>query len=116
MKPKRKAPACSIKKGECRNPLGINNRAKLSQNQMISHFLAKLANGTLEKVLKPGTLTTMAEDTARAAFNHAQVGNAKYLEIVLDRTEGRLKDQLEISGGVSVDYASLISAARKTQG
>jgi hypothetical protein len=109
---KRKATPASFKKGQVGNPHGVNNYAKRQQTNRISSFLAILADKQAKKLLDEPHDMTVAEMIARRIYEHAAGGNAKFAEIALDRTEGRLKDQLEISGEVNVDYAALISAAR----
>jgi hypothetical protein len=98
MKKRRTPPPKCIQKGEVRNPLGINNRAKATQTRSITHFLLRLRDEESRRLLDEPHKMTNAEKLARKIYFHAEEGKAPYAEMVLDRTEGKVSSPVELSG------------------
>jgi hypothetical protein len=90
-----------VKPGEVINPLGINNRKKAEDTRRVTFFLNKLIseNGSLSELLKDDTKIkrVYAETLARAIYIQSLTESA-YCGILLDRTEGKVPNPVELSG------------------
>lgn len=100
-KPKR-IPKSAVKPGEVRNPKGINNPVKWAETRRVSHFLKQIleSEGTMREMLLKGEgdrKEIHALKLARSAYLQAHLESA-FLGIVLDRTEGKVPNPVELSG------------------
>jgi hypothetical protein len=97
----RTLPPRGAKPGEVRNPLGKNGKEKTAETRRVTHFLKQLlADPHAVETLMDETKRkeVLAEKLAKAAYIHAYNGDPSFFSQIMDRTEGKVPNPVELSG------------------
>lgn len=89
------------KKGEVRNPTGINRKRPFADRyfQHSEELLSSSPEGEqFRKVLRLGPEATWADAAVRRLMREAMKGNIQAIKELADRIEGKSPERLEISG------------------
>jgi hypothetical protein len=94
-----------FKPGQSGNPAGSSRKERMTA----------LLRVKLEEVLNPGTSTAMvaAEAVINALLLKATVGDTRAIEIVMDRTDGKVADRLNLDANVNVMTLDLSKLSAK---
>jgi enolase len=94
-----------FKPGQSGNPAGSSRKERMTA----------LLRSKLEEVLNPGTTTAIvaAEAVINALLLKATVGDTRAIEIVMDRTDGKVADKLSLDGNVTLTALNLSKLSAK---
>lgn len=95
-----------FKPGQSGNP---NGRPKGSG---VTDQLKKLLH---EEIELKGKKTTMAEAIAKVCVSKALKGDHRFVKEILDRTEGKVKDQLSVDGEMRIVNQRFVVATKKAE-